>query len=236
MFWSDFRFHRQFGNPSFGPRTSCRACAPTHAIAWKIGEQIFLATRSALLVGSLATLFAISAWGQVRIQAHPGMEVSEERVTLLFNVTCRVVAEEFRMRDASDIRVPVTLVLGESRDGVVGDETNQVFTIYMSRWDETMFATSVSRIALQHLLSRERKARIVGESLRRVHLVAPISADSLSISGQRHPPEPAPSLPRASLHPARPCLSSAASPFPEREDRAVARSSSFCPLADRFAP
>jgi hypothetical protein len=108
------------------------------------------------------------------------------RAAILFEVTCRVVAEEFHLSRASEVRVPVTVVLGESRDGVVGDETNQVFTVYMSRWDETMFVTSVSRIALQHLLSRDRKARIVRESLQRASLVAPVPVKN---PGRREKPK-----------------------------------------------
>jgi hypothetical protein len=107
------------------------------------------------------------------------MEAPKEKVDILFEVTCRVVAEEFHLRDASEVRLPVTLVLGESRDGVVGDEANHVFSVYMSRWDERMFVTSVSRIALQRLLSLDRKARIVSESLQRAKLIAPIVAKTL---------------------------------------------------------
>jgi hypothetical protein len=134
------------------------------------------------MAGLLAVLLSTSARGQVRLESHAGIEAPKERAAILFEVTCRVVAEEFHLRDASEVRVPVTLVLGESREGVVGDETNQVFTIYMPRWDETMFVTSVSRIALQHLLSRDRKARIVSESLQRANLIAPISAKNFHAS------------------------------------------------------
>jgi hypothetical protein len=151
--------------------------------------------------------------GQVTVQKN-GIDVPENNVNVLYHTTFRVVAEEFRLRDASDVRVPVTLVLGDSRDGVVGDETNQAFTIYMSRWGETMFATSVSRIALQHLLSRERKARIVRESLRRANLVVPVSIGALSPSVTRQFDSPgtdiAPASPRAAINPVARCFS----PFP----------------------
>ncbi|MBZ5657888.1 MAG: hypothetical protein LAO56_21720 [Acidobacteriia bacterium] len=148
---------------------------------------VFLTKRASLAIRFFLILLAVSAGGQVRIQSHPGMDVPREKVSLLFNVTCRVVAEEFRLGDASELRVPDNLVLGEARDGVMGDETEQVFAIYMSPWDETMFATAVSRIALQHLVSRDRKARIVGESLRRAHRIAPISKDALQAANHQIP-------------------------------------------------
>ena len=187
---------------------------------------------------ALGAALAVSTAGLGQVTVQPkGLAVPESKVNVLYGTTFRVVAEEFRLRDASEIRVPVTLVLGEGRDGVVGDESNQVFTIYMSRWDEAMFATAVSRIALQHLLSQDRKARIVRESLRRAHLVAPVSADSLTSASRRDLPEPAPPLPRAPLHPARQCLFSAASPFPaEGKDHTLSQSSSFCQLTDQFVP
>ena len=127
----------------------------------------------------LPATLSSAGWAQVRIHS-PGPNVAQERVDLLFKMTCRVVAEEFRLNNSAEVEVPIDLVLGEAREGVVGDETSQIFTIYMTNWDEALFATSVSRIALQHLLSQDRKARIVGESLRRAQRAAPISADSLT--------------------------------------------------------
>ena len=151
----------------------------------------FLKTNVVWISSSLL-LLAASAVGQVRIQCHPGLDVPQERVSLLFDITWRVVAEEFRLADHSKLQAPVTLVVGESRDGVEGDETNQVFTIYMSRWDETMFATSVSRIALQHLLSQDRKAHLVRESLRRANLISPISVKDLHGRDNRNRNQPPP--------------------------------------------
>jgi hypothetical protein len=195
--------------------------------------RVFLTKLPTQLIAVFVSLCAASAGGQVQVQSHPGIDVPKGLVNHLFNMTCRVVAEEFRLGDASEVQVPVTLIVGESRDGLVGDETNQIFTIYMSRWDETMFPTAVSRIALQHLLSRDRKARIARESLRRAHLVAPISVDALAALEHRPPPSPsapaATALPRALLNRALPCPSSSASPFPaESEDHVLARPDSFC--------
>jgi hypothetical protein len=199
------------------------------------------AKHSTRLITLVVAFFATFAEAQVQVRSRPGFDVSVEVVDRLFNMTCRVVAEEFRLGDASEVRVPITLVLGESRDGVVGDETTRVFTIYMSRWDETMFATSVSRIALQHLLSQDRKARIVRESLRRAHLVAPLSVDALEASTVQHAPREraAIALPRALLNRALPCPSPSPSVSPfhaESEGQVSVRPNSFCQPVDRLAP
>ena len=76
----------------------------------------------------IGSCLLLSAVGQVCIQCHPGLDVPQERVSLLFNITWRVVAKEFRLRDNWKLEAPVTLVVGKSRDGAEGDETNQVFT------------------------------------------------------------------------------------------------------------
>ena len=144
----------------------------------------YWATRT-MLMSFLSISLALLSWGQVRIEGDHTPEISQEQVTLLFNATFRVVAEEFRLRGPSEVQVPVTLVLGSTHEGVVGDETSQTFTIYMSQWDETMFVTSVSRIALQHLLSHERKAKIVMESLRRAKLASPVAFERLTYRGGR---------------------------------------------------
>lgn len=164
-----------------------------------------------------------------------GTDLSDSRVKVLYDSTFRVVAEEFQLHASSEIQVPVTLVLGEGRDGVVGDETEQVFTIYMSRWDEAMFATAVSRIAIQHLVSQDRKARIVDESLRRAHRVTPISKDALQAASVG--PATALNSPGTLVNPLRPCFSPTASLYRAgREDRAPGRSASFCVAADKFGP
>jgi len=185
----------------------------------------------------LAIVLQFSAEAQVRIQGDAGDGASLQRATLLFNTTARVVAEEFHLR-TTDLQIPITVVFDDERSGVVGDETTGIFTIYMPRWDDTMFATSVSRIALQHLLSSERKARIVRESLRRAGLATPVSVSAL---GRDRGNTDASSIqmplisPRSAVNADTCSASSATSPFPAaRRDRSRSRSS--CPPGVQFAP
>jgi hypothetical protein len=107
-------------------------------------------------------LFTSFAHGQVTILRN-GTQVNETKVNLLFNIACRVVAEEFHLGGPTAVSFPVTLVLGDPNERVIGDELNRTYFVYMGRWDEAQFATSVSRLALQHLVSQDRKTRIVAE-------------------------------------------------------------------------
>jgi hypothetical protein len=61
----------------------------------------------------------------------------------------------------------------------VGDELHKTYFICMHRWDEAQFATSASRLALQHMVSQERKTRMVAEILRRARAAETVSYESL---------------------------------------------------------
>lgn len=195
------------------------------------------ATSICRLATVLAVVLRFSAEAQVRIQGDSGDPVSLQRATLLFNATARVVAEEFHLR-GTDLQIPITVVFTDERSGVVGDETTGIFTIYMPQWDDTLFATSVSRIALQHLLSSERKARIVRESLRRAGLAAPVSVSDLRREGgyaNASSIQPPLISPISAIHADGCTASSTTSPLPaERTGRSRSRYS--CPPGVQFAP
>jgi hypothetical protein len=108
-----------------------------------------------------------------------GVDIHEEKVNLLFSAACHVVAEEFRLSHPSDALFPVTLVLGDPNERVIGDELHKVYFIYMNRWDEVQFATSASRLAMQHMVSQERKTKMVAEILRRANRAGPVSVNEL---------------------------------------------------------
>jgi len=123
-------------------------------------------------------------WGSCSLGAQVpvvrnGVDIHDEKVSLLFIAACHVVAEEFRLSRPSDALFPVTLVLGDPNERVIGDELHQVYFIYMNRWDEAQFATSASRLAMQHMVSEERKTKMVTEILRRANRVGAVSVDEL---------------------------------------------------------
>ena len=132
----------------------------------------------AISVGLALYAEPLPARAQVTILKN-GTNVDENKVNLLFNTACRVVAEEFHMTNPSNPLFRVTLILGDSNERVVGDELNRTYFIYMNQWNEVLFATSASRLALQHLVSQERKARMVTEILRRANRIAPAPYDAL---------------------------------------------------------
>ncbi|MBI3477986.1 MAG: hypothetical protein HY010_19810 [Acidobacteria bacterium] len=112
---------------------------------------------------------------QVRVEGNaPDLPLA--KVDAIYETAFRVVAQEFHLPDGSRDRVPVTLVLGDRDEGVTGDEVQKIYTIYMQRWDEVRFALATSRIAVQHLVSDERKNRMVEDILRRANRIAPVSA------------------------------------------------------------
>lgn len=125
-------------------------------------------------LATLALTLSTVARAQVTIQKGKA-DVSEEKVNVLYDTSFRVVAQEFHLADPSSFRVPITLVLGESKEGVSGDELNKVYVIYLDRWDDAKFALATSRIALQHLISEQRKNKIVNEIVRRANQIAPVS-------------------------------------------------------------
>jgi hypothetical protein len=110
-----------------------------------------------------------------------GAEVHEEKVNLLFSAACHVVAEEFRPGSVSDglFPFPITLVLGDPNERVIGDELHQLYFNYMDHWDDAQFATSASRLAMQHMVSQERKTKMVAEILRRANHAGPVSVNQL---------------------------------------------------------
>jgi len=132
-------------------------------------------------VAVLATFLqciAESAAAQVTVIKN-GIAVPEDRVELIYGATCRVVAEEFHLANDAALQFPITLILGDANERVLGDELNETYFIYMERWNEPLFAASTSRLALQHLLTRERKTKIVAEILRRANRNAPVSYEGL---------------------------------------------------------
>ena len=130
---------------------------------------------------------------QVTIQNPQHLEIPEQRVQVLHNIVCRVVAEEFHIRE-SKVQGPVTVVLGERQERTVADEFNGIYTIYLEHWDETTFASSDIRLTIQRMAFRNYSEQMAREVIRRVDLLFPLSADRLRTTtkhGPLTPPNPA---------------------------------------------
>jgi hypothetical protein len=107
------------------------------------------------------------------------LEVPEEKAGILLRTACEVVAGEFQVSDASDLRFRLTLVLGEFEEHYTADEATRSYTLYLTDWNEFKFATLAMRLCVHQLPTRRRESRLVNEILRRSDEISPISARKL---------------------------------------------------------
>ena len=126
----------------------------------------------------ISVLFISFSAAQVTIQNPQNLDIPEQRVQTLHRIICRVVAEEFHIREAK-VEGAVTLVLGEEEQRTVVNELSATFHIYLNRWDEVAFAISDTELAVQRMLSRDRFERIAREVIRRVNKTAPVNANTV---------------------------------------------------------
>jgi hypothetical protein len=106
------------------------------------------------------------------------LDVPAQRVQIVHEIVCRVVAEEFQV-DEAKVDCRLRLVLGDNKERSAADETNGVFTVYLSNWDEPAFAISDMRLAVQRVVSRDRWQHMTHEIIRRVDRLAPVDARAL---------------------------------------------------------
>jgi hypothetical protein len=124
------------------------------------------------LMGSSATL------AQITIKNPKHLSVPDDKPQVLFRIACQQVAEEFHIVDPAKLQFPVTVVLGEA-SRYTADEDTQAYTIYMERWDDARFVSSVVMLAAHRVVTRERYKRMVLEALRRANEVMPVQAADL---------------------------------------------------------
>jgi hypothetical protein len=118
------------------------------------------------------------ARGRVTIQNPCCLYVPAQRVQVVHNIICQVVAREFRV-DESNLDCRLTLVLGAEQERSAADEANGIYSVYLARWGEPTFVISDMRLAIQRMVSRERWQRMTREIVRRVDELAPVDANVL---------------------------------------------------------
>jgi hypothetical protein len=96
----------------------------------------------------------------------------------MFRTACLVVAEEFHVVDPAKFEFPLTLVLGQPFR-YTADDQNQVYTIYLEHWDDTLFTSSAVMLASHRVVTNDRYKKMIVEALRRASRVTPVQADSL---------------------------------------------------------
>jgi hypothetical protein len=130
---------------------------------------LFLWASCLALLGSSASL------AQITIKNPKHLSVPDNKPQVLFRMACQQVAEEFHIVDPAKLQFPVTVVLGEA-SRYTADEDTQAYTIYLERWDDVRFVSSVVMLAAHRVVTRERYKRMVLEALRRANEVMPARA------------------------------------------------------------
>ena len=116
---------------------------------------------------------------QVRIENRPQrLEVSEQRLRVLHETVCKVVAEEFHVH-ASKVRGQVIVVLGSDQEKTVVDGSTGVYSIYLNHWDETAFLMSDTRLAIQRLAFGDSWDKLIRQVVLRARLVSSVDASAL---------------------------------------------------------
>jgi hypothetical protein len=115
---------------------------------------------------------------QLTITNPKHLDLPEHRARVLLIETCRVVANEFHVRNSSDLEYSLTLVLGEKDEGYGIDNEGKV-TLYLQQWSESKFVHAATRLAVQSLANRERVERLAKEILRRSDRIFPVPQSSL---------------------------------------------------------
>jgi hypothetical protein len=129
-------------------------------------------------VSCLALLGSSATQAQITIKNPKHLSVPDNKPEMLFRLACQQVAEEFHIVDPAKLQFPVTVVLGEA-SRYTADEDTQAYTIYMERWDDARFVSSVVMLAAHRVVTRERYKRMVLEALRRANEVMPVQAADL---------------------------------------------------------
>jgi hypothetical protein len=128
--------------------------------------------------GCLALLGSSATRAQITIKNPKHLSVPDNKPQVLFRMACQQVADEFHIVDPAKLQFPVTVVLGEA-SRYTADEETQAYTIYLERWDDVRFVSSVVMLAAHRLVTRERYKKMVLEILRRADQVTPVQLADL---------------------------------------------------------
>ena len=138
----------------------------------RVAGTLFLLASFVDLAGSSA------AFAQITVRNPNNLPFPDNKPQILLRTACQVVAEEFHIPDPSRLQFPLILVLGEPWH-YTADEDNQIYTIYLERWDDTLFATSAMAIASHRVVTKDRYKKMVLEILRRANRISPVEPTDL---------------------------------------------------------
>jgi hypothetical protein len=117
---------------------------------------------------------ACPSHAQLRVENRYHMGFSDERAQIIFKTACRVVGEEFKLKRTALPEFPLTLVLGSSEDRYQDNHDAGIYRIELKSWDEKKFAVGVMRLAIERMVSREQRDRLVRQILTRSNAISPL--------------------------------------------------------------
>jgi len=113
---------------------------------------------------------------QLTIQNKGDLGVPSDRAQVIFSTACRVVREEFHLPGAELHQFRLTLVVGSLEDRYEDDHDAGIYRIYLKKWDEKKFAVGVLRLAVEGMISRHERDRLVWQILTRSNAIGPVPA------------------------------------------------------------
>jgi len=116
---------------------------------------------------------------QVTIRNPQSLPVPEAKAEALLHLGCQAVAEEFHVKNTKQLAFPLTLVLGGDEEHYSANEDKGEYTVYLKRWDEAKFASSVLRLAIWRMMPRRRRNQLVEEMLERATRTTPVDTGTL---------------------------------------------------------
>jgi hypothetical protein len=133
------------------------------------------------LFASGATLLLASSMSlaQLSFENPRKLNVPEDKARLLFQMSCRAVADELHLRESSAPHFEMRLVLDEQDEHFGYDEHTGVPTLFLHRWNEQKFVTAVVRFAVEWSVSLRQQQRIIANVLHRSDQDAPVSVEQL---------------------------------------------------------
>jgi hypothetical protein len=137
----------------------------------KVVALIFWGSCIALL-GSSAT------FAQITVKNPKHLPLPDYKLQALYRIACQQVAAEFHIVDPARLDFPLTVVLGEAPH-YTSDDDKQLYVIYLDRWDDVRFTSSVVLLAAHRVVTRERYKKMVLETLRRANEIMPVQAAEL---------------------------------------------------------
>jgi hypothetical protein len=123
----------------------------------------------------LMLVTACASHAQLQVENPDHLAFPAERAQVIFKTACRVMGEKLHLKRAALLEFPLTLVLGSSEDRYEDDHDAGIYRLELRSWDEKKFAVGVMRLAIQRMVCREQRDRLVWQILTRSNAISPLN-------------------------------------------------------------